>query len=276
MATRKMDTDLDFSGVGKILRALMNPVAADPGSPGVGEVWFNTVADRLKINTGAGVVSIATLADVTGGAITGSLWDAQSVVVAVTDNNPVPQVLGASTVLGRRATGDITAVSYANLLADLEALGVTAADLSGSTLAQVLSRANHTGTQTASTISDFNTAADARVTAGISAVIDSAPTALDTLNELAAALGDDPNFASTINTALGLRTRKFAANYGNGALTSFTVNHALGTTDVVVSVRVNATGAEVDAQVTMTDANNVTVAVNTVYAANALRIVVVG
>jgi hypothetical protein len=37
----------------------------------------------------------------------------------------------------------------------------------------------------------------------ISDLVDSAPTALDTLNELAAALGDDANFASTVTTALG-------------------------------------------------------------------------
>lgn len=36
-----------------------------------------------------------------------------------------------------------------------------------------------------------------------SALIDSAPETLNTLNELAAALGDDPNYATTISTALG-------------------------------------------------------------------------
>jgi hypothetical protein len=36
----------------------------------------------------------------------------------------------------------------------------------------------------------------------ISNLVDSAPAALDTLNELAAALGDDANFASTITTSL--------------------------------------------------------------------------
>ncbi len=34
------------------------------------------------------------------------------------------------------------------------------------------------------------------------ALVDSAPATLDTLNELAAALGDDPNFATTISTSL--------------------------------------------------------------------------
>lgn len=42
----------------------------------------------------------------------------------------------------------------------------------------------------------------ADVTAAINAVLDGTPAALDTLNELAAALGDDANFAATMTTAL--------------------------------------------------------------------------
>jgi hypothetical protein len=45
----------------------------------------------------------------------------------------------------------------------------------------------------------------AYVLASVAALIDSSPGALDTLNELAAALGDDANFASTVTTALGLK-----------------------------------------------------------------------
>jgi hypothetical protein len=39
----------------------------------------------------------------------------------------------------------------------------------------------------------------------IAAITDSAPTTLDTLNELAAALGDDPNFATTITTSIATK-----------------------------------------------------------------------
>lgn len=49
------------------------------------------------------------------------------------------------------------------------------------------------------------------VAAQIAAVINAAPAALDTLDELAAALGDDANFASTVTTALGKRVRVDAA-----------------------------------------------------------------
>lgn len=43
------------------------------------------------------------------------------------------------------------------------------------------------------------------VQAAIAALVDSSPGALDTLNELAAALGDDPNFATTMTNALALK-----------------------------------------------------------------------
>jgi hypothetical protein len=63
-----------------------------------------------------------------------------------------------------------------------------------------------TGTPTAPTAaSGTNTAQLATtgfVAAAIGALIDAAPGALDTLNELAASLGDDPNFASTVTNAL--------------------------------------------------------------------------
>lgn len=51
----------------------------------------------------------------------------------------------------------------------------------------------------------------AEIAAAVAALVDSSPATLDTLNELAAALGDDPNFAATVNTALGARVRFDAA-----------------------------------------------------------------
>jgi hypothetical protein len=42
----------------------------------------------------------------------------------------------------------------------------------------------------------------------ISNLVDSAPTTLDTLNELAAALGDDPNFATTVTNLIGNKVSK--------------------------------------------------------------------
>jgi hypothetical protein len=46
-------------------------------------------------------------------------------------------------------------------------------------------------------------ATETYVNTAISNLVDSSPETLNTLNELAAALGDDPNYATTISTALG-------------------------------------------------------------------------
>ena len=53
------------------------------------------------------------------------------------------------------------------------------------------------------TTSSLNSGIVSASAAAVSYLVDSAPGALDTLNELAAALGDDANYASTITTALG-------------------------------------------------------------------------
>lgn len=62
-------------------------------------------------------------------------------------------------------------------------------------------------TGTLSDQTDLQTALNAKatpadITTAINNLVDTAPGTLDTLNELAAALGDDPNFATTVTTAL--------------------------------------------------------------------------
>ena len=59
-------------------------------------------------------------------------------------------------------------------------------------------------------------ATETYVNTQVANLVDSAPTTLDTLNELAAALGDDPNFATTISTDIGNRVRKDGVD--NGAI----------------------------------------------------------
>ena len=53
-------------------------------------------------------------------------------------------------------------------------------------------------------------ATTAFVKAALAALVDSSPAALDTLNELAAALGNDPNFATTMTNALANKQAKDA------------------------------------------------------------------
>ena len=59
-----------------------------------------------------------------------------------------------------------------------------------------------TDARVASYLSTNSYATETYVDSAVQAVIDAAPAALDTLNELAAALGDDANFAGTMTTSL--------------------------------------------------------------------------
>jgi hypothetical protein len=59
------------------------------------------------------------------------------------------------------------------------------------------------GAYAASNPSGYQTAA--QVATAVSNLVDSAPATLNTLNELAAALGDDPNFATTVSNSIGTK-----------------------------------------------------------------------
>jgi hypothetical protein len=65
-------------------------------------------------------------------------------------------------------------------------------------------KANTIHTHTSSDITDLSS----EISSAVSALVDSAPATLDTLNELAAALNDDPSFATTISNQIGEKQDK--------------------------------------------------------------------
>lgn len=99
-----------------------------------------------------------------------------------TNLDGLTDVVISSPVNGQSLVYDSLSARWRNIL-------LTAADVGASPTIH---------THPSSQITDFQAAVDARV----QLIVDAAPSALDTLNELAAALGDDPNFAGTITVAL--------------------------------------------------------------------------
>jgi len=135
--------------------------------------------------------------------------------------------------------------------------GIAAGATANSTDLALRDRTTHTGTQASTTISDFNAA----VNALIANVVGAAPATLDTLNELAAALGNDANFATTMTNSLALKANTsslasvatvgtyasltskptFSATVGDAVATAYVITHAHNTRNVSVVLYQTAT-----------------------------------
>ena len=89
-------------------------------------------------------------------------------------------------------------------------------------------------------------ATESYVGTAISNLVDSSPAALDTLNELAAALGDDASFSTTMSTALGNRLRIDVNNQSLSSteLANARTNLGLGTAATSASTDFVAVGGD--------------------------------
>lgn len=138
--------------------------------------------------TGSGATSIAvTLAN--SGVTAGSYGSATAVPSITVDTKGRVTAASATNIA-------IAQSAVTNLTTDLAAKAPLASpDLTGTPTAPTANSGTNT-TQIATT---------AFVQSAVSSLINGAPTALDTLNELAAALGNDASFASTVTNSLALK-----------------------------------------------------------------------
>jgi len=97
----------------------------------------------------------------------------------------------------------------------------------------------------------------------ISNLVDAAPTTLNTLNELAAALGDDPNFATSMTSLIGakLATADFASTATTWLGTKSTTNLSEGANLYYTVARANTA---IDNRVTKTYIDNLNIVASTV------------
>jgi len=127
------------------------------------------------------------------------------------------------------------AVTHAKLHATMDLSGKTV------TLPAVAIPSASTGTTQSASDNTTKIATTAYVTTAIANLNDSAPSALNTLNELAAALNDDASFSSTITTALGTKLP-----LAGGTMTG-NISHASDfTLDVGGDLNLDADGGDVN------------------------------
>ena len=113
----------------------------------------------------------------------------------------------------------------------------------------------------------------------ITDLVNGAPQALNTLNELATALGSDANFSATIATSIGLKTSKFAATI-TGTPTpvsgdyEYLVNHNLVKADIVFQAFLGNDSVYVF--VRKVDDNSLKIITGAALGSTEIRIVIVG
>jgi hypothetical protein len=195
-----------------------------------------TFASSNAVLTG-GTVNGIVIGGTTPQAITGTTVTASTGFVGGLTGNVTGNLTGNVTgnVAGNltgNVTGNVTASSGTTTLNDLVVNGT--ADFTNTKLTNVVTPTAGTDAANKSYVDDT-----------VAAVIDSAPAALDTLNELAAALGDDANFAGTVTTALATKL-PLAGGTMTGAI-------AMGTSKITglgdpTSAQDAATKAYVDTQ----------------------------
>ena len=216
-----------MSNTVRIKRRASSGSAGAPSSLANAELAFNESDDTLYYGKGSGGAggSASTIEAIGGsGAFvtksgnvtiggTKTLSNSPVVPTPATNNN---STLAASTAYVKAQnylTGNQT-VTLSGVVTGSGTTSVTTAfNASGVTLPN-----NSAATTQATTDDSTKVATTAYVQARIGEVIGSAPAALDTLNELAAAINDDSSFSSTVTTSLGEKLVK-ASNLSD--LTNF-------------------------------------------------------
>ena len=175
-----------------------------------------TVIGGVNPSTGAfttistsGLASLSS-ADIDGGTIDGAVIGGSS-AQAITGTTITANTGFVGGVTGN-VTGNLTGNVTGNVTGDLtgDVTGNITASSGTSTVNNLVvnGTANFTNTPLTN-ISDPSSAQDAAtknyVDTQVSGLVDSAPGTLDTLNELADALGDDPNFSTTITNSIATK-----------------------------------------------------------------------
>lgn len=220
-------------------------LAADPGSPVEAQFWYNSTTKTLNFRTSTGTIAL-------GGA-------------GATD---------AGTLDGLDSTYFLDRANHSGTQAQSTITGLVAALALLAPLASPALTGNPTAPTPATSDNDTSIATTAFVKANIAALVGTAGATLDTLQELAAALGNDANFATTVTNSLASKVGKFSQTIGDGAATSFVITHNLGSTDTIVQVKDIATKKKIMVDIEDTTANTTTIVFASAPALNSYRVTI--
>jgi hypothetical protein len=218
---------------------------------GSSQISFTTISDKPTLVSGSGQIVLQS-ADKTG--FTGA---SSITTVGTVTAGSVTAILPTGVVSG---SSQVNADSITNFDTNVKDKLNTETVVSGSTqILTLVSIDEDNMVSNSDTKLPTQQSVKSYVDGEITALISGSPATLDTLNELAAALGDDPNFATTVSTTIGGKVSQSLEIISGNGLTgggNLTTNRTLavgGTTD-----RISVTADAVDIASTYVGQSSIT------------------
>lgn len=233
------------------IKRRLSGAAGAPASLASGEIAWNHVDKTLYLGNGDNGSGVATSIETVGG--TGAFVDKSSAqtingqkTFATSPLAPTPGSADDSDKVATTAFVQDVIASLSLGVGDMLKSVYDTDDDGKVNLAEAAESVTNGATGTTATAGDTSTklATTAFVMTAIANLISSAPGALDTLNELAAALGNDANFATTITNALAGKANLTLSNLSDVAAAR--ANLGLGTLATQNANAVNITGGTID------------------------------
>lgn len=213
---RKFLTSIDLNK-NELQNAVLQNLSSNPGTPATGQFYFNSVDGELKFYNGSAWDVVSVGSDITSAidALTTSAIE-EGTNLYFTNQRALDATASAYDAAGAASTAQTNAQSYADGLAvNYDPAGsASTAQTNAQNYADGLAVNYEVAGAAAAALSSANGYTDTAV----SNLVAAAPTTLDTLNELAAALGDDASFSTTVATSIGEKVAK-SGDTMTGALT---------------------------------------------------------
>lgn len=224
----KILSNQDFNQ-NELQNAVLQPLASAPSSPVEGQMYFNTTSDKPFIyangawldmgqqGTGTGATNLSTQVAPTTVTVISDTGNDAVIPAADATNAGVMTNAMASKLAGIETNADVTTSAKVNAAGAVMNSDVSTADMGFVIDEDTMASNSETKVPTQQSVKAYT---DTR----IASLVSSSPETLDTLQELAAALGNDPNFATSIANSIGLKLDK-AANLSDVANSATAFNN---------------------------------------------------
>ena len=138
----------------------------------------------------------------------GAATSAQANAATYTDGQISAEVTNRNTAISTAISTEVTNRNSAIATAKSEAISAAATDATTKANAAQAAAISAAATDATTKANAALASANTYTSTAVANLVDGAPALLDTLNELAAAIGDDANFATTLTTSVGTKVSK--------------------------------------------------------------------